>query len=202
MTKEQLLSEMCLLYWLYDTKPDFTDTEEKPLLDNSTEKLVLDVYESLKKDVLARYPWRSAIRYVDVKAEIAETPNDPRFKYTAKVPENFVKENGFWYDSNRTNLAKNQMEVVGKEIRSNLESFTMGYVANVSEEELDPWVIRYLEAYIAYKAADIGGLSTDRINALSVISENEFWVQSNIDYKMTQNKGEEIQDSLNQFVIS
>lgn len=202
MTKEKLLSEMCVLYWLYDTKPDFTDTEENPLPPNSTEKLVLDVYDSLKKEALAKYPWRCAMRYVEIKPKEPEEYKDKKFKYTAKVPEDFLKEDGFWFDSERTRPAKNLVEVVGSEIRTNLESFTMGYISkNVQENEMDSWLISYLKAYIAFKAADVAGLSTDRINYLANVAESEFWTQSNIDYKMTNDKDEEIQDSLNQFLV-
>lgn len=203
MTKQELLSEMCLLYWEYDTKPDFSDNVIKSMPENSPEKLLLTVYDSLKKEVLASYPWRCAIKYVDIVPTEPLENKDTRYKYSAPVPEDFLKEDGFWCDSERRMIAKNAVEIVGREARTNLDKFTMSYIsADIDENNMDPWLISYLKVYVAYKAADIGGLSADRINYLATIVNNEFWTQSNIDYKMATNRGEELNDTLNQFVIS
>lgn len=198
--KKQLLEDMCVLYWEYDVKPDFSDTDNfEP---NSPEALLLGVYDSLKNEVIASYPWRSAIKYITIKPEMPQNSTDGKYKYQASVPDDFLKEEGFWYDSERWRPAKKQVDIIGRTAKTNLQEFTMSYQAkDIPEDELDSWVIEHLKVYIAAKAADIAGLSLDRKNNLLQLSELSFQTNSNIDYKMSTQMDEEINQTLNQFVI-
>lgn len=199
-TKAKLLADMCVLYWEYDTKPDFTDEN---LADNSPEKLVLGVYESLKQEVLQSYPWRSAIKYTTLTTSVPNPIPDKKYGRSVAVPTDFLKEDGFWYDETRHMAITQGIEVVGKTVRTNLESFTMGYISkDTLESNMDTWLISYLQVYIAAKAADIGGLSADRKNLLLQQADNDFWNYSNTDWKMAHKDNDSLNDSINQFVIS
>ena len=198
-TKAKLLAEMCVLYWEYDTKPDFTGT----LQANSPEQLVLDVYDSLKQEVLESYPWRSAIKYVTLTTSVPNPSTDGKYSRSVAVPTDFLKEDGFWYDENRNTTITDGIEVVGKTIKTNLEKFTMSYVSkDTLESNMDSWLISYLQVYIAAKAADIGGLSADRKSLLLQQADNDFWNYSNTDWKMSHKDNDALTDSINQFVIS
>lgn len=198
-TKAKLLAEMCVLYWEYDTKPDFTGT----LQSNSPEKLVLDVYDSLKQEVLESYPWRSAIKYVTLTTSEPNPSTDGKYSRSVAVPTDFLKEDGFWYDEKRNTTITDGIEVVGKTIKTNLEKFTMSYVSkDTLESNMDSWLISYLQIYIAAKAADIGGLSADRKSLLLQQADNDFWNYSNTDWKMSHKDNDALTDSINQFVIS
>lgn len=198
--KKQLLEDMCVLYWEYDVKPDFSNTDNfEP---NSPESLLLGVYDSLKNDAISSYSWRSAIKYVTIKPQVPENSTDGKYKYQASVPDDFLKEDGFWHDKERGMPAKKQVDIIGRVAKTNLQEFTMGYlVKNIPEDELDSWVIEYLKIYIAANAADIAGLSLDRKNYLLQQAEISFIKNSNIDYKMSTHMDEEINQTLNQFVI-
>ena len=198
-TKAKLLAEMCVLYWEYDTKPDFTGT----LQANSPEQLVLDVYDSLKQEVLESYPWRSAIKYVTLTTSVPNPSTDGKYSRAVAVPTDFLKEDVFWYDENRNTTITDGIEVVGKTIKTNLEKFTMSYVSkDTLESNMDSWLISYLQIYIAAKAADIGGLSADRKSLLLQQADNDFWNYSNTDWKMSHKDNDALTDSINQFVIS
>lgn len=199
-TKAKLLADMCVLYWEYDTKPDFTDEN---LEENSPEKLLLGVYDSLKQEVLQSYPWRSAIKYVTLTT--AETLGNPDKKYsrTVSVPTDFLKEDAFWYNEKRNVPIIDGIEIVGKTAKTNLESFTMSYISkDTLESNMDSWLISYLQVYIAAKAADIGGLSAERKNLLLQQADNDFWNYSNTDWKMAHKDNDALNESINQFVIS
>lgn len=197
--KAKLLADMCVLYWEYDTKPDFTGT----LQSNSPEQLVLDVYDSLKQEVLESYPWRSAIKYVTLTTSEPNPSTDKKYSRSVSVPTDFLKEDGFWYDENRNTTVTDGIEVVGKTIKTNLEKFTMSYVSkDTLESNMDSWLVSYLQIYIAAKAADIGGLSADRKTLLLQQADNDFWNYSNTDWKMSHKDNDALTDSINQFVIS
>ena len=74
--KKELLTNMFLKYWKYDTLPDFENPTK-----NSPEDLVLKIYDSLKKRALNNYPWKSAIKYVTIDADEAIDPKDGRYRY-------------------------------------------------------------------------------------------------------------------------
>lgn len=197
--KAKLLAEMCVLYWEYDTKPDFTGTLEP----NSPEQLVLDVYDSLKQEVLQSYPWRSAIKYVTLTTSEPLTNTDPKYSRTVSVPSDFLKEDAFWYDEKRSTPITDGIDIIGKTAKTNLEKFTMSYISkDIAESNMDSWLISYLQIYIAAKAADIGGLSADRKSLLLQQADADFWNYSNTDWKMSHKDNDALNESINQFVIS
>jgi len=197
--KAKLLADMCVLYWEYDTKPDFTGTLEP----NSPEQLVLNVYDTLKQEVLQSYPWRSAIKYVTLTTSEPLTNTDPKYSRTAALPSDFLKEDAFWYDEKRNTTITEGIDIIGKTAKTNLERFTMSYISkDTLESNMDPWLISYLQIYIAAKAADIGGLSAERKSLLLQQADADFWNYSNTDWKMSHKENDALTESINQFVIS
>lgn len=197
--KAKLLADMCVLYWEYDTKPDFTGT----LQSNSPEQLVLDVYDTLKQEVLQSYPWRSAIKYVTLTTSEPNPNTDAKYSRTVTVPTDFLKEDAFWYDEKRSVTITDGIEIVGKTAKTNLEEFTMSYISkDIAESNMDSWLLSYLQIYIAAKAADIGGLSADRKALLLQQADADFWNYSNTDWKMSHKDNDALTESINQFVIS
>lgn len=197
--KAKLLAEMCVLYWEYDTKPDFTGTLEP----NSPEQLVLGVYDSLKQEVLQSYPWRSAIKYVTLTTSEPNPNTDAKYSRAVTVPTDFLKEDAFWYDEKRSVPITDGIEIVGKTAKTNLEKFTMSYISkDTAESNMDSWLISYLQIYIAAKAADIGGMSADRKALLLQQADSDFWNYSNTDWKMAHKDNDALNESINQFVIS
>lgn len=203
-SKKQLLTSMFLLYWQYDTLPDFIEDEQTGEVttseENSVEALVLEVYEDLKQSALAAYPWRSTIKYetLTLSAPLNGT-GDEKYSYSAEVPDDFLVMNGFWKDTERNNQCHNEVEMVGRNVRSNLTSVTMSYISDTDEEDLDMWVIDWIKIYIAAEAADIGGQSADRKQLLMQKKLTDFTELSNKDYEMAHK--EDISDSTKQFLI-
>lgn len=189
-----------LLYWEYDTEPEFTGTDDTPsaTVPNSPEDLLLKVYDQLKKRALASYDWRSATKYqIVTPTEPAGGTGDPRYKYSATVPSDFLKVVGYWADENRQSPAHNAVDTRGTIMRTNLNKFVLEYVADVSEKNLDPWVIDYLMIFIASEASDIGGISNDRKNFLMQKAQNDWYVLTNKDYDMAHH--DEVSSSIHQF---
>lgn len=201
-TKKDLLKQLMLLYWEYDTEPEFTGTDDAPTaaVTNSPEDLLLKVYGQLKKRALASYDWRSATKYTIVTpTEPVDGTGDPRYKYSASVPADFLKVVGYWADENRQVPAHNCVDTRGTTMRTNLNKFVLEYVADVSEKNLDPWVIDYLMIFIAAEASDIGGISNDRKNFLLTKAQNDWITLTNKDYDMAHH--DEVSSSIHQFEI-
>ena len=182
MTKNELLKEMLLEYWQWDVEPDFDN-----VLPNSPEYFILQMYDNKKNIALSRYPWRSAIKYVDIVGEIPTTYADRRYKYENTIPENFVMAVGFWRDKERRLDAHNDVDIVGRKARTNMREYTMGYIdKDIPEEDLDPWVCEYLKIFLATELSDIGGISPDRKNFLLQKEAQDLIVYGNKDYEMSQ----------------
>jgi len=201
-TKKDLLKQLMLLYWEYDTEPQFAGTDDEPtaVVTNSPEDLLLKVYDQLKKRALASYDWRSATKYATVTpTEPSGGTGDPRYKYSATVPDDFLKVVGYWADTNRQAPAHNCVDTRGTIMRTNLKQFVLEYVADVSEKNLDPWVIDYLMIFIAAEASDIGGISNDRKNFLMAKAQGDWITLTNKDYDMAHH--DEVSSSIHQFEI-
>lgn len=191
--KKELLTNMFLKYWKYDTLPDFDN-----IIKNSPEDLVLKIYDSLKKRALNNYPWKSAIKYITIDTDEAIDPKDGRYRYEACVPCNFLSAVGFWQDSERRLDAHNSVSIVGRSIRTNLKQFTMAYIdGSIPETELDPWVLEYMEVFIAAEAADLGGIGADQKNFLIQKAQLDLNIFGNKDFEMDTH--DEISSSIHQF---
>lgn len=205
LTKRELLKQLMLLYWEYDTEPEFNgqdSTEANPVasIPNSPEDLLLKVYEQLKRRALASYNWRSTIRYVQITPTEPEGgTGDTRYKYSAPVPNDFIKVVGYWADADRVIPAHNSVDTVGTTMRTNMQSFVLGYVANVAETNFDSWLDDYLMIFIAAEASDIGGVSNDRKNFLMQKAQNDWFDLTNKDYEMAHH--DEVSASIHQFQI-
>lgn len=200
LTKRELLKQLMLLYWQYDTEPQFAGTEDVPtaVVANSPEDLLLKVYDQLKKRALASYDWRSTIRYVSITPTEPEGgTGDTRYKYSASVPTDFLKVVGYWADAERHVPAHNCVDTVGRTMRTNMQSFVLGYVANVKETEFDSWLDDYLMIFIAAEASNIGGVSNDWKNFLMTKAQNDWFDLTNKDYEMAQR--DEVSASIHQF---
>lgn len=185
MTKTELLTQMCMIYWQWNITPNFTDPP-----DESPEAQVLSMYDTLKNNALIRYPWRSATKYIHLLPLVQETPADARYKYEAQVPDDFLLATGFWSDPQRRNGRQNSVDIVGRSARTNLLRFTMGYISSdVPEEEFDPWLCEWIKIYIAAEASDIAGQSTDR--KLFLLEErNRMLIEcGNKDFEMSHKDG-------------
>lgn len=196
--KKELLETMFILYWQYDVVPTFGGTDDNPTASdpNSVEGLVLKVYDHLKQGALSAYQWRSTIKYVDLTLT-APAPEDERYNYTASAPVDFLVMQGFWKDPERQRPCHNEVDMVGTEIRSDLEEVTMAYIADTIETSLDRWVIDWIMIYIAAEAADIAGISDERKDFLISKRRADFFELSNKDYEMAHK--DEVSNSKFQF---
>jgi hypothetical protein len=178
-SKKDILTNICLLYWLYDEVPDLSATST-----DDTVKRLLKVYDSLKSDALSKYPWRSAIKYVELTPTEPTTSADGRYTYTVDLPTDFLKEEGFWENWDRTTPCPQSVEIVGRTAKTNLTKFTLGYISSdIQEENLDSWVCKWLEIYIASEASRLAGVPVDQINYLMQKQEIDFMKLSNTDWR-------------------
>ena len=202
LSKYEILRDVFLLHWDWDTEPEITDVDGVLTADvtGSTEDLILKMYPRFKKDALAKYNWRSAITYTTLECTEPVTNPDPRYKYTASLPEDFIKLIGLWADEERNNDARGRASTVLTTIYSHLEDITIGYIADKDEEDLDNWVSTYLIAYIAAKGATLAGVSNEKRAELITQEQNEWFTCSNIDYEMEVK--DDVSPSINQFLIS
>ena len=151
--KIKVLKNVFMLYWKWDTMPELENPPE-----NSPEYLLLQIYDDLKETAFTNYSFRSTIKYKEITCTEPEENDDPRYKYRAQVPDDYLKSFGFWLDKERHSSIHNSLEVAGKVIKSPYEKITIGYVSNsVDEDKLDQWVLDYLAVFIASEAADLGG---------------------------------------------
>lgn len=193
MDKKSVLRDMFLRYWQWDVEPELDNPPK-----NSPEYFVLSMYDDEKQAALCRYPWRSAVRYAQLELSKPERPADGRYRYEADLPEDFGLAVGFWQDSQRRMDCHNAVDIVGKKARTNLNTITLGYIKkDVEEDELDPWVIDYLEIFIASDLSDIGGQSPDRKNYLNQKAETDLIACGNKDYEMSQK--DEVSSTTHQF---
>lgn len=193
MTENELLTEMFLKYWQWDIVPTLTNPPA-----NSPEYFVKSLYENLKANALARYPWRSATVYTTITPSVPEVSSDGRYKYEAAIPDNFVLATGFWRDRQRLHPAHNEVDIVGKVARTNLPEFTMSYINyKTDEKDLDPWVCDYIQIFIAAELSDIGGQTPERKQFLDNLAETMLIKCGNKDFEMSHH--DPISNSLNQF---
>lgn len=191
--KKELLNQIFLLYWKWDTKPDWDNIQE-----NSPEDLLLEVYEGLKQGALSKYPWRCLKKYSTQQGEENPDAIDKKFKYESTLPEDFLFSTGYWIDSKRLTGMQNGVQIVGKKAKSNTKTFLMEYISkNVDESEMDPWLIDYIALYVAMEASDIGGCSAETKNFLIQKEAIEFVKFCNKDYEMDHK--EEVSSSIHQF---
>lgn len=198
MTKQELLQQMFLEYWQYNVNPIIPDdTTGLPLPPaNSPEAFVLQMYDAKKAIALAKYPWRSATKYVTLTT--TDSVDDGRYKYWAALPDNFVLATGFWQDKERLRDAQNAVDIVGKQARTNLTTFTLGYIdKDIPEDDLDPWVCEWIKIFIASELADIAGQTPDRKNFLMQKAAQDLIICGNKDYEMAQK--DEVSSSIHQF---
>lgn len=185
--RDKLLTEMFLQYWKYPVKPTFRDDQDQDLADNSVEALVLSMYADIKNQGLMAYPWRSAQKYVYLDNPTVNTGADQKFKYTFTLPDDFLTANGFWHDQKRTQPMQNEVDIVGKIAKTNKSAFLLQYTATMDEEEenLDPWVIDWLELYIAATLADVGGCDPNTKNYLIQKVQYDEPTLKNKDFEMS-----------------
>ena len=108
-SKNDILTNICLLYWLYDEVPDLSTTNT-----DDTIKRLLQVYDSLKSDALSKYPWRSAIKYIELTTETPIESTDGRYTYVVDLPTDFLKEEGFWENWERSTICPQSVEITGR----------------------------------------------------------------------------------------
>ena len=202
IAKKELLRDVFLLHWEWDSEPEFSGTDDEPTADvtGSTEDLVLKMYDRFKKDALSKYNWRSAIRYETITCTEPATNIDKRYKYTGAVPDDFIKLVGLWQDEERHITAIGMANIVGETVFSHLDEITIGYMANVSETDFDNWLTDYMIAYIASAGATLAGVSNDKRAELISLEQNKWFSCSNTDYEMEQK--DEVSPSISQFLIS
>lgn len=189
---QAIFQSVLLKYWEYDIAPDFTNIADNDVLD-----LLNKEYPKIKKKVIGSYPWRSCIKYTKIKATIPAVNDDGRYKYRATVPNDFIKEHGYWSDEKRAMPLLRTNTVQGRTLKTNHEYVVMGYIADTSESEMDYWLVDYLEIAVAAELSDIGGVSADQKNFLLQKMQYEEAIARNKDYEMTQK--DEISPTVHQF---
>lgn len=186
MTRDELLTKMFLEYWKYPVKPTFKNEDGTDKNDDSVEALVLAVYESTKNNALMVYPWRSAQKYAYLDTPLPNDTGDKKYKNMFNLPDDFLTANGFWRDQEREIPIQNSVDIVGKIAKTNKSAFMLQYTANMqgNEEELDPWVIEWIQIYIAARLADIGGVDPAQKNFLMQKMEYDEPTLKNKDFEM------------------
>lgn len=196
-SKNDILTNIFLIYWLYDVVPDLKTTST-----DDTVKRVLKVYDSFKSAALSKYPWRSAIKYKEITTSTPTTSTDGRYLYTATLPDDFLKEEGFWQDWARTLSCPQAIEIVGKTAKTNLTKFTLAYISSdIAEEDLDNWVCDWLEIYIAAEGAKLAAMPDDQVISLANKRELDFVELSNKDWRNAHHEDDN-QNTLGQFLYT
>lgn len=191
--KKKVLDKIFMIYWKWDTLPDYENT-----IEDSPEYLLLEMYDDLKAEALSQYNFRSTIKYVSLTGTEPDTNDDKRYKYRANVPEDYLKAVGFWDNEERTCPIHNSIDIQNFIAKSNQEKFTMAYVSKTASEDiLDQWVLDFMAIYIAYKAADIGGCSNETKQYLMQEAMLQRNLCANRDMEMAH---QDDMSSLNQFL--
>ena len=191
--KKEILNNIFLLYWKWDTKPDWDNIQE-----NSPEDLLLAVYDDLKKGALTKYPWRCLRKYSLQNGKENSEAIDKKYKYESTLPEDFLFATGFWEDVERRHGIQNEVEFVGMTAKTNYKTFIMEYIScEVEEANMDRWLREYLSLYIAMEASDIGGCNAETKNYLIQKESLEFVNTCNKDYEMDHK--DEVSPSIHQF---
>lgn len=187
MTRDELLRIMFLTYWKYPVQPTFRNADGTDKNDNSVEALVLSVYESCKEQALMAYPWRSAQKYVYLDNPQPNNTGDGKYRYTFKLPDDFLCANGFWRDKKRSQPIQNAVDIVGNIAKTDKSAFLLQYTSKKKNEEssLDPWVIEWIQLYIAATQADIGGVDPETKNFLIQKKEYDLPTLKNKDFEMS-----------------
>ena len=182
MDKKHLLRDMFLKYWQWNVEPELDNPPA-----NSPEYFVLSMYQNLKENALAAYPWRSATKYKSFELNDSCSCGDRRYKYETVLPDDFIIAIGFWEDPERRRPRQNEVDIVGNIARTNLKSFTLAYTSvDVDEENLDPWVWDFIEVFIASELSDLGGQTPDRKTYLGQLVQEMLIKCGNKDYEMAQ----------------
>ena len=193
MDKKHLLREMFLKYWQWNVDPQLDNPPA-----NSPEYFVLSMYDNLKENALATYPWRSATKYKSFKMSELGCSGDGRYKYETVLPDDFIIATGFWNDPERIQPRQNSVDIVGKLARTNLKEFTLGYISkDIDEEYLDTWVCDFIQIFIASELSDLGGQTPDRKTYLGQLMQEMLIKCGNKDYEMAQK--DHISSSIFQF---
>lgn len=182
MDKKHLLRDMFLKYWQWNVDPVL---DNPPV--NSPEYFVLSMFDNLKENALAAYPWRCAIKYKTYNLENTTSCEDRRYKHESFVPDDFIIAVGFWEDAERRQPRQNSVDIVGRMLRTNLKTLTMAYVSkDVEVEEMDPWVCDFIEIFIASELSDLGGQTPDRKQYFNQLLQEMLIKCGNKDYEMAQ----------------
>lgn len=187
MTRDELLAQMFLQYWKYPVKPTFKNPDGTDKDDDSVEGLVLSVYEATKNRALMAYPWRSAQKYVYLENPTPNDTGDDKFLNAFTLPADFLTANGFWRDKKRNEPIQNEVDIIGNIAKSNKSAFLMQYTAKMegAEANLDPWVIEWIQLYLAANLADIGGVDPQTKNFLIQKVEYDEPTLKNKDFEMS-----------------
>jgi hypothetical protein len=192
--KKAILDEIFLVYWKWDTTPDYDNPPA-----NSPESFVLELFETMKDKALSNYPFRCARKYARQEgSEIESDDTNRKYKYKSTLPTDFMYATGFWSDEKRTNGIQNDVDIIGRVARSNVKDFTMEYIASGLEcSVLDAWVKDYIAIFIASELSDIGGCTVEAKNYLMQLSDMTKISAGNKDYEMAHH--DEISSSIHQF---
>lgn len=192
--KKEILDEIFLMYWKWDIEPDY----ENPAT-NSPEEFVLNMFDTLKDKALLKYPFRCTRKYArQTGTEITSTDANRKYKYESTLPADFMYATGFWSDEERRNGIQNEVDIIGKNARSNIQNYTVEYIASgLSCSVLDSWVKDYVAIYIASELSDIGGCTIETKNYLMQLADAMRISAGNKDYEMAHH--DEISSSIHQF---
>lgn len=182
MDKKHIIRDMFLKYWQWNVEPELDNPPA-----NSPEYFVLSLYDNMKENALAAYPWRSATVYESFEMCECCCSGDKRYKYETCLPDDFIIATGFWEDPERLKPRQNEVDIVGKIARTNLKRFTLGYISkDVDEESLDAWVCDFIEIFIASELSDLGGQTPDRKQYFNQLVQELLIKCGNKDYEMAQ----------------
>ena len=116
---------------------------EQPLtaLDDDAESAVVAnaIYDQVKQDLLAKAPWRFAVKKADLSAEVAAPLNEWTVQFTA--PSDLVRLVRVYPDQ--------AYDVYGGKVYANSTSLACDYVADVAEDLFPPYFTRLLVLELA-----------------------------------------------------
>lgn len=192
--KKAILDEIFLVYWKWDTTPDYDNPPA-----NSPEHFVLDLFETMKDKALSNYPFRCTRKYSrQLGSEIDSNDTNKKYKFKSTLPNDFMYATGYWADEKRTRGMQNEVDIIGREARSNVKDFTLEYIASGLDcSVLDSWVKDYIAIFIANELSDIGGCTVETKNYLMQLSDMTRISAGNKDYEMAHH--DEISSSIHQF---
>ncbi len=143
--------------------------------EDSKEALAVNfLYFQVKNQVLSSYYWKCSTLSISLNLK---SNKDNSYLYALDLPSNFIA----------SVKSGNNYVIKSSKIYSNSETIKLTYIANITEEELDLYIIDYFIYKLALELSYSFINDLTFVNYLRNIAEEKFKIATNIDSKNNYN---------------